>query len=243
MNYGSVDGILLNKNKNTLIQCPGGKTGSYTVPNCITNIGNSAFDSCASLTSVTIPNNVTSIGEWAFDSCTGLTSVTIGNGVTSIPLQAFVGCTSLTNVMIGNGVNNIVAFAFDSCTNITGFFFQGNAPLSVNTSAFTNDNNAIVYYLPGTTGWGLTLGGLPTALWLPRVQTGDGSFGVQTNQFGFNINWASGQKVVVEACTNLANPVWSPLGTYILTNGTAYFSDSQWMNYPDRFYRIRQSQQ
>ena len=30
---------------------------------------------------------------------------------------------------------------------------------------------------------------------------------MQTNQFGFNINWASGMVVVVEACTDLTNPV------------------------------------
>src|SRR5580698_9566530 len=41
--------------------------------------------------------------------------------------------------------------------------------------------------------------GIPIALWLPQIQTGAGSPGIQTNQFGFNINWASGQTVVVEA--------------------------------------------
>jgi hypothetical protein len=51
----------------------------------------------------------------------------------------------------------------------------------------------------------------------PQVQTSDGSFGIQNNQFGFNINWASGMTVVVEASTNLANPTWSPLVTNTLT--------------------------
>jgi hypothetical protein len=32
---------------------------------------------------------------------------------------------------------------------------------------FTGDTNATVYYLPGTTGWGATFGGRPTALWTP----------------------------------------------------------------------------
>ena len=45
--------------------------------------------------------------------------------------------------------------------------------------------NATVYYLPETTGWGSTLGGLPTALWPPQAQVDDSSFGVRTNQFGF----------------------------------------------------------
>jgi hypothetical protein len=48
----------------------------------------------------------------------------------------------------------------------------------------------------------------------------------------------------VEAATNLSNPVWSPvstnaLNTFIGTNGSSYFSDPQWTNYPAAFYRFR----
>ena len=98
-----------------------------------------------------------------------------------------------------------------------------------------------MYYLPNTTGWDLyaLLSGIPTALWLPQVQTSSTSFGIQTNQFGFNMNWAGGQTVVVEACTDLSNPVWQPVQTNKLTGGSAYFSDPQWTNYPGRFYRLR----
>jgi hypothetical protein len=73
------------------------------------------------------------------------------------------------------------------------------------------------------------------------VQTGDATFGVRTNQFGFNINiaWASGQVIVVEACTNLANSTWFPLQTNTLSSDSFYFSDPDWMNYPARFYRLR----
>jgi hypothetical protein len=45
--------------------------------------------------------------------------------------------------------------------------------------------------------------------------------------------------IVVEACTNLVNPVWTPLQTFTLTNGKFRFSDPQWTNYLGRFYRIR----
>jgi hypothetical protein len=45
--------------------------------------------------------------------------------------------------------------------------------------------------------------------------------------------------VVVEACTNLANPIWYPLATNTLTGGSYYFNDPQWTNYPSRFYRLR----
>jgi len=44
---------------------------------------------------------------------------------------------------------------------------------------------------------------------------------------------------VVEACTNLVNPVWSALGTTTLIGGASYFGDPQWTNYPTRLYRLR----
>ena len=62
---------------------------------------------------------------------------------------------------------------------------------------------------------------------------------MRTNGFGFTISWATNIPVVVEASTNLANPIWSPLATNTLTSGSSYFSDPQWTNYPARFYRLR----
>ena len=67
---------------------------------------------------------------------------------------------------------------------------------------------------------------------------GPSSLFYQTNQFGFNITGALYIPIVVEACTNLASPVWTSLQTVKLTNGLYYFSDPQWTNYPGRFYRI-----
>ena len=36
--YGSLDGVLFNKNQTSLVQCPGGKAGSYTIPDTVTSI-------------------------------------------------------------------------------------------------------------------------------------------------------------------------------------------------------------
>jgi hypothetical protein len=145
--YSSLDGVLFDKSQTTLIEYPGGKAGSYTIPNSVTSIEDWAFAGCNSLTSVTIPNSVTSIGDQAFYYCPSLTNVTIGTSVTSIGVDAFQGCPSLSSV-----------------------YFQGNAP-SAHSSVFAGDNNATVYYLAGTTGWGATFGGRPTMALSPSILT------------------------------------------------------------------------
>jgi len=64
------------------------------------------------------------------------------------------------------------------------------------------------------------------------------SMGVRSNGFGFTISWATNVSVVVEACTNLAAPVWVPVWTNSLTNGCCGFCNPEWTNYPGRFYRV-----
>ena len=143
------------------------------IGNNITSIGNNAFYQCALLKSVTIGNSVTSIAPEAFKNCTGLKSVVIPDSVISIgggsdswgTHGAFQSCTSLTNAIVGNGVTSIGDYAFASCTNLVGVYFLGDAPTSVGSNVFAGDNSATVYSLVGTTGFGTTFAGRPTALW------------------------------------------------------------------------------
>jgi len=242
--YSSVDGVLFNANQTTLILYPVDKyDSSYTIPGSVTSIGNYAFAYCPYLASVTIPNSVTSIGDYAFYYCSGLTDLTLGTSVTSIGDSAFLYCYRLTSVTFPSSVTSIGNSAFYYCSGLKTVFFLGNAPgAGTDSTVFSNDNAATIYYLPGTTGWGLTFDGLPTALWFlpnPQILNQSPSFGVKSNQFGFTISWATNISVVVEGCTNLVNPVWTPVTTNALVNGTNYFSDRRWTNYPGRFYRLR----
>jgi BspA type Leucine rich repeat region (6 copies) len=214
--YASVAGVLFNKSQTTLLAYPvASAVSSYTIPDSVTNIADFTFRYSMNLTNVTIGTNVANIGQETFEECGSLTIVTIGPSVTNIDYGAFAGCTSLIKA-----------------------YFEGNAP-SLGVDVFYPDNNATIYYLPGTAGWDPSFGWIPAVLWLPQIQTSDAGFGLRTNRFGFNFNWASGRTVVVEASTNLLNPGWQAVQTNSLSTRSAYFSDPQWTNYPGRFYRLR----
>jgi hypothetical protein len=79
-NYCSVDGVLFNKNKTSLIQYPLGNTQtSYSIPNTVITIGNYAFEYGRKLTTVSIPTSVTQINHAAFHYCDGLKAIYTNN--------------------------------------------------------------------------------------------------------------------------------------------------------------------
>lgn len=75
--YCDVDGVLFSKDKKTLLICPPIKTGNYSVPKSVTNIGSYAFFACTELTSINIPDSVITIGDCAFYHCIKLKGIII----------------------------------------------------------------------------------------------------------------------------------------------------------------------
>ncbi len=99
LNYTSENGILFNKAKTTLIQCPSSWNKNYDIPTSVSIIGPSAFSRCSLLTGIKIPSSVTIIGSNAFWGCTNLTgSITIPSAVKSIGEYAFSGCSGITAI-------------------------------------------------------------------------------------------------------------------------------------------------
>ena len=113
----------------------------------VTNIGDQAFRSCMSVTSVTIPKSVTSIGMMAFNWC-GMTMIEIPSSVTEIKEGAFSCCTNLTSITIPKSVTSIGELAFDCCHSLSSIVVEdGNTKYdsrnSCNAIIETNSNTLI----------------------------------------------------------------------------------------------------
>lgn len=106
--YGSVNGMLTNAIKDTILYAPITVSGSFTVPKGIQHIADQAFQDRTGITSITIPNYVKSIGVSAFAGCTKVKFVTFSGSRKndlSIGEAAFRGCATLDSVIFEGSTN------------------------------------------------------------------------------------------------------------------------------------------
>ncbi len=168
--YGSISRDYWGDRYNANGEYSGSRTIPATVPNGsttyrVTRIGNYAFNSCSSLTSIMMSNNITSIGYSAFDGCLNLTSITLSNNITSIGYGTFSTCTNLQYTIydnaeyLTNSDNQCIALmraintqitsceiypltkiignaAFSDCTNLTSITIPKDVK-SIGSSAFS----------------------------------------------------------------------------------------------------------
>ena len=133
-----------------------GELNSVIVPNTVTTIERSAFESSAKLRTVVLPNSVDTIAPRTFANCPKLSSVRLPEGITYIPNFMFERCESLTSFTIPPTVTHIGESAFNN---------SGIVISSIPESVTSIGNNAF-YYCEGITsmvipntvtslGWGV----------------------------------------------------------------------------------------
>ena len=124
--YMSKDGVLFDKNGETLLFCLQGKEGNYQIPDSVKSINSGAFFNCDKLTGITVPNSVTNIQESTFFGCSNLTSIVIPNSVTSIGEAAFSRCCNLTQMIIPDSVVSMGTQVFSECTELKSVTLSKN---------------------------------------------------------------------------------------------------------------------
>lgn len=117
--YSAVDGVLFNKNTDTVYICPVNKSGSYTMPSSVRHIGYSAFQGCTLLTEVNFPSALESIGSYAFGYCSGITGIEIPETTHQLGYGAFYNCSNLQDFAIRCTAPPIVDYYFFDGVNKT----------------------------------------------------------------------------------------------------------------------------
>ncbi|HEY6913037.1 MAG TPA: leucine-rich repeat domain-containing protein [Paludibacter sp.] len=99
--YSSLEDVLFDFDKFTLIQFPKSKAGTYEVPSTVSTIGAYSFANCTALTAITVPSAVGTVEDYAFMGCTGLVGTfTISSGVSYIGQHVFDDCPNITAFQI-----------------------------------------------------------------------------------------------------------------------------------------------
>lgn len=137
-NYKSVGGVLYTYSMDTLVACPGAKSGKLVIPEGVKHIGFDACGSCEKLTSVEFPNSVIKIDDYAFDHCKGLTgSLILPHSLQYIGRNSFSYCSEIIDTLrIPDSVVVIDSYAFDMCEKIQ-FIYLGKSLEVIGRHAFS----------------------------------------------------------------------------------------------------------
>lgn len=149
-NYSTADGLLYNKTKSKLIQCPISKTGTVAIASSVTNIEFYAFIGCAC--EVTVDGNHLnySSGEGIlfnkvksrllYFPTSKVGSYTVPASVTYLGSWSFYDCQQLTSVIIPSTVTNLGYGVFKQCFGLTSVYSGASTPIDVSFANYYYNN-------------------------------------------------------------------------------------------------------
>ena len=115
--FSSINGILYDKNVNTLIYAPKTKK-NVIVPNSVRIITDSSFIYNTNLESIHLSKNLIKIEDSAFWGCINLKSIIIPDNVEDLDMLTFSDCYNLESITLGKKLKYIDHTAFAECKNI-----------------------------------------------------------------------------------------------------------------------------
>ncbi len=170
LQYSSSDGVLFDKSKNTLIQCPQSAIGHFVIPTSVKTVEPYSFCFNDNLASVSIPSSVMSIGEYAFTACSAAIFVDANN--TNYMSQDSLLFNKSKNRLIQCGTSKIGNYVIPSTVDTIGenAFYNCKSLTSVSLPASVASISDLAFYnCTGLTS--ITVNGLPVL-----IDSSDGVF-------------------------------------------------------------------
>lgn len=116
--YCTVDGVLCNKDANSIVCFPPGRKGDVVVPEGITSLRASAFNGCMYIESLTLPSTLKTLGVASFGGCASIKHIELPKSVNKVGDAIFYGCRSLEEFVVPEKVKVITARMFCGCTSL-----------------------------------------------------------------------------------------------------------------------------
>jgi hypothetical protein len=211
------------------------KLSTVSLGSHLTTISKAAFYDCLSLSAIELPSTLTILGADGFNACSSLGSLSFMGKLTAVGDRAFYACSALESVYFHAGADSFGSGVFGYEPSLTEVYFVNTTPTLTDGGADLFENSAIpTIYSLNSSLWSGNFGGAVVQSWRPIMSAPKINSGI----LSFTVEWANGQTVQVQTCTNLTEGVWTSLTTGTISNGTCEFSDATLSSADQRFYRI-----